>query len=461
MVNSEDVVFGATVPLSSDASNDRVAGPLIATSMFVKIANNQTISEYLQAVQRQSVKMASSERINLVVQESCVFQTLLVIRPLDDSSTVGIVPEGQRSGQKPWLSTQALTLELGLSTDGVVAKATFDSRVISPWKTRKLLEGLEFAMQQLAVTDPEHRLAEMDIMTSQDLMEIWRWNSLVPPTVERCFHQIFEDCVGCQPNALAVCAWDGELTYVELDRLATKLAIRLIKLGDGPDIVPLCFDKSMWTTVAILGVLKAGKAFLLLDPSLPENRLQFMVRHVKATLILSSLSSQPLSSRLVKQVVTIGTGFFANLSVESETDESARHLPRQSPSSLMYVTFTSGSTGVPKCVKITHSNVTSALHYQVDLLGLTKNSRVLDFASYSFTTAISNVCGALAAGGCLCVPDDRDRKEKLSGVIRSFQANLIDLTPSVAQLLVPEDIPMLQIIIFGGEALRVRLVLSM
>lgn len=207
----------------------------------------------------------------------------------------------------------------------------------------------------------------------------------------------------------------------------------------------------MWTTVAILGVLKAGGAFLLLDPSIPEKRLQFMVQHTEACLILSSLSAQSLSSRLVKEVITIDPGFFASLG-----EYPNEHLPCQSPSSLLYVIFTSGSTGVPKCVMITHTNIASALRHQVDLLGFTKDSRVLDFSSYSFTTTISNVFGALAAGGCLCVPNDEDRQTKLPEVIRSLQANIIDLTPSVMQFLVPEEVPTLQVLIFGGEALYMK-----
>ena len=461
MVNSEDVMFGITVAgnIDSTASNNQTPESFIAIPMVVKAAKEQTISAYLQTVQQQQVQMASSERIGPAGQEKCSFQTLLVIQPLKDASPDEIDGQMQASCQKQWLSTQALTLELGLSQDNIAAKAIFDSRVILPWMMRNCLEGLALATQQLAVTDPEHRLAEVDFVTSQDLTEIWKWNSLVPRTVERCFHEIFEESVGRQPNALALSAWDGELTYVELDRLAAMVANKLIKLGGRPEIVPICFEKSMWTTVAMLGVLKAGGAFLLLDPSLPEKRLQFMARHVKAKIILSSLSTQSLSSRLVRESVTIDSMFFASLSEGSESDESIRHLPRQSPSSLMYVIFTSGSTGVPKCVKITHSNVSSALHHQVHLLGLTRNSRILDFASYSFTVAINNVCGALAVGGCLCVPNDQDRKERLSEVMRSFQANIIDLTPSVAQLLTPEEFPLLEILIVGGEALRAGLVL--
>ena len=441
MVNSENVIFGVTVP---------GATPI---PMRVKATNDQTIAEYLRAVQRQNVETVAVEQLgsrkltkdSSTSQQTCVFQTLLVIHLPTDASSHEIGNKSQGSGH-------ALTLELWVTTD-ISAKASFDSRVITPWKMRKLLEQLEHVMHQLAVTNPEHKVAEMDHVTSQDLTQIWRWNGIVPPSIERCVHEIIEERVGCQPNAPAVCAWDGELTYMGLDKLASKLAGILLELGVTDRIVPLCFDKSMWTTVAVLGVLKAGQAFLLLDPSLPEKRLQLMIRQIQPRLMLSSLSAQSLSLRLVGEVITIGHEFFKDLDKEPNRPLS---LPRQNPSSLMYVNFTSGSTGVPKCVMTTHNNVASALHHQADLLGLTKDSRVLDFASYSFTTSIWNLCGALAVGGCLCVPNDQDRRDKLPEVIRSLQVNVIDLTPSVAQFLVPEEVPTLRILIFGGEGLRIR-----
>lgn len=98
------------------------------------------------------------------------------------------------------------------------------------------------------------------------------------------------------------------MTYGELNRLAIGLACRLVDLGVGLDtIVPLCFEKSMWTTVAILGVLKAGAAFVILNPSIPENCLRTVSRQAKANIIISSHANEALSLRLAPQVATLGS----------------------------------------------------------------------------------------------------------------------------------------------------------
>ena len=164
------------------------------------------------------------------------------------------------------------------------------------------------------IVSPLRSVEEISLLGDADLGRLWKWNSTVPAPVERCVHELIEERALAQPNAPAVCAWDGELTYGELDKLATRLAGRLVDLGVGPDVlVPLCFEKSMWTTVAILGVLKAGGGFVLLDPSLPEQRLQAIVRQVKGSLLLSSVANQTLSSRLAQKVVTVSSGFFTDL----------------------------------------------------------------------------------------------------------------------------------------------------
>lgn len=94
--------------------------------------------------------------------------------------------------------------------------------------------------------------------------------SLVPARVDRCMHELIAEYCHAQPNAPAVCAWDGNFTYNELDRLSSAVAVHLASCGVGPEMfVPLCFEKSCWTVMALLGVLKAGAAFVLLDPSQP------------------------------------------------------------------------------------------------------------------------------------------------------------------------------------------------
>ncbi|ODA82518.1 hypothetical protein RJ55_01025 [Drechmeria coniospora] len=339
-------------------------------------------------------------------------------------------------------------------------EASFDVAKISPWFVRQLLERLDFVITQLAVSVAQDTLQTISMLTKQDEVAIWRWNGAVPCSFERCVHKVFEERVTLQPEAISVSAWDGELSYADLDWNSTLLAHKLIDLGvgDEPDmVVPLCFEKSMWTTVALFAVLKAGGAFLLLDPSLPEKRLQFMVEHVEASLILSSNAEEPLSARLAKQVLPVHQGLLSKLAHQGYEDGDQRKKPspdRSSPSSVAYVTFTSGSTGAPKCVLVSHANLASALHHQLGPMGLTDTSRVLDFASYSFTTSVSNVCCTLAAGACLCVPSEEDRRDRLQESIQSFQATFIDITPSVARLLVPKEVPTLDTVILGGEMLR-------
>ncbi|EFY88504.1 nonribosomal peptide synthase, putative [Metarhizium acridum CQMa 102] len=289
---------------------------------------------------------------------------------------------------------------------------------------------------------------------AEHLEQIWEWNGTAPESVERCVHDLIIERVRAQPTAPAVCAWDGELTYSELDDLATKLASRLRRLGVGPDIlVPLCFEKSMWTTVAVLGVIKAGGAFVLLDPSLPEQRLQVIVHQLQANVIVSSSSKGEVSSRLAKSALVINWEFFTSTE-SANIDDTVSQAHPANPASLLYAVFTSGSTGMPKGVLITNKNAASALYHQAEFMGMNQNARIFDFASYSFDVSVSNVLSALATGGCLCVPSDQDRKDNLERSIASLEANILDITPSMAQVLSPDRIPSVNTVIFGGEALH-------
>ncbi|PHH63093.1 hypothetical protein CDD81_6338 [Ophiocordyceps australis] len=410
MTDSDDVVFGATVSGRSApvAGLDRMAAPTIAT---------------------------------------------LPLRLRPEESIVGAGPLGSwlDSSQPQWIDTYALTLELRLGAKRGAALAIFDSRVISPWLVQTLLQRLDFVVQQFSNANPSQTLSSVGLMTPQDLESIWQWNATVPLPATQSVAQMIAERVQAQPDAPAVCAWDGELTYSQLDTLATRLANLLVDHGVAAQVplVPLCFEKSMWTTVAILGVVKAGAAFILLDPALPEQRLKSIVQQVRANLILTCPSAQALSSRLANQTITLSSSLFADL-----PDGGRQHVPALSLSSLLYILFTSGSTGTPKGVKITHLNAASALVHQTHRIGFTPESRVFDFASYSFDVSISNVFSTLTSGACLCVPKDQDRQTNLEQSIASLRANVLDITPTLAHILSPANIPLVKTIILSGEAFR-------
>jgi len=292
------------------------------------------------------------------------------------------------------------------------------------------------------------------MVTPSDLAQIWQWNEMVPAYVDKCVHVIIQERIDAQPNAPAVCAWDGALTYAELGQFATDLASRLVHLGVGPDtasVIPLCFEKSVWTAVAMLGVLKAGAGFVLIDPHQPEYRLRMIVEQVGANFIVSSLAKSELSSRLAPKSIVLSSQLF-----ESPYSPTGPSLLIPDPSSVVYIAFTSGSTGEPKGACISHRNLASALHHQHQRMGFTTTTRFYDFSSYSFDASIGIFFTTLVAGGCICVPSEDDRRNNLIQSIISLDANTVDLTPSVAAILSPDLVPSLQTLILGGEALQVR-----
>ncbi|KAL2008984.1 hypothetical protein VTN00DRAFT_7178 [Thermoascus crustaceus] len=337
---------------------------------------------------------------------------------------------------------------------GMCIQAGFDPVAYSHEQTSRLIQQFEHVLHQICAEPLS--LRDVEAISEQDKIDIWKWNSAVPETVEGCMHDFISHNARQRPDAPAICAWDGELTYGQLEQDSTRLAHHLVCLGVKPNmIVPLCFEKSMWTTVAIMAVMKAGAASVLLHASLPEDRLRIIVQQVEAQLILSSAANQELASRLGNcELVVIDKKRFQHFQLLADSK-----LPTVKPSDKLYVVFTSGSTGIPKGVVVTHSNFRSTAKHQQSIMGLNTASRVYDFASYAFSMAWGNVLYALAAGGCLCVPSDHDRNNDLAGSIHRLKANWALLTPSVARLLDPTKVPGLKTLNFGGEPLTAQDVL--
>nr|APA19546.1 leualacin synthetase [Hapsidospora irregularis] len=467
ITNSDDVVFGATVSGRSAPvpGVESVPAPTIATvPVRVRLAKHQQVSDFLHSVQRQSADMIPFEQMGLHriaklgpdAQQAVSFQTLLVIQPIDNSETQSVLGLWSLGNQQQSVNTYGLILEIQLGKGEMTARASYDSRLIQPWLVQRLLERLDLAMRQLDGADPEEPLSEFNIVTCKDLEQIWSWNRHVPTVSQLCIPQVLETQAVSHPNRPAVCAWDGDLTYAELDCLATGLALQLVEREVGKeDIVPLYFEKSMWTTVAMFGVLRAGAAFVLLDPSLPQKRLEEIMRQTKATMVVSSLSNEDESSSLSRQVLILGPHSVQALQ-ERARGQASQRLASSTPSSPAYVIFTSGSTGNPKGVVVTHGNVTSAVPEHVRSFGYTEDSRIYDFASYSFGAALNNAFVALMSGGCLCVPSEDDRRSNMPGSITSLRATAVLLTPSVAESLSPDQVPTLKTIIYGGEAVHLK-----
>ena len=189
-------------------------------------------------------------------------------------------------------------------------------------------------------------------ISMHDMQQIMSWNNKQIERLDTCIHDIIKYQALAQPEAEAVVSEDdGTLTYNELDVLADKLARYLRSLGIGPEtLVPLCFEKSMWCIVSMVGVLKAGAAFFPLDHTAPVSRLETLARNADARVLLCSQNHASLLSSVAEIIIPVDRE-----SIEQSANVAInRELHFATSKNLAYMIYTSGSTGTPKGTLIEH-----------------------------------------------------------------------------------------------------------
>lgn len=298
-------------------------------------------------------------------------------------------------------------------------------------------------------------LCEMLAVSPLELDEIWSWNTPCPPAIDRCMHDIVSEQAQLHPEKIAVDSWDGTLTYSQVDNHSTILAHNLLLLDDERPIVPLLFEKSRWTCVALLAVMKAGKCFALLDPAQPEGRLSTIVEQTGATLLVASEAQSELAARAAPgaTIIPVSESKFRDVYEPAARELPNTTLPQVSPKSMLYIQFTSGSTGTPKGCVISHSQFTSGCLPRKEAVGYREHSRVLDFASYAFDVSIDSMLATISTGATLCTPSDERRMNDLSGAMRDMKVNWAGMTPSVARTLDVDILDQMDTLALGGESI--------
>ncbi|RAH65475.1 amino acid adenylation domain-containing protein [Aspergillus aculeatinus CBS 121060] len=316
---------------------------------------------------------------------------------------------------------------------------------------RYLSTALQYILQS-TLERPQELLQSFALTPDNHYRQIRDWNKhILEEPFAQCIHDIFQDKCSENPDAEAINAWDGAMSYASLDQESARIMNLLRLQGAGPEtIVPLVFEKSKWTVVAMLGVLKAGAAFVLLEPSHPLERLQSICQDVRARVLLTSELHKSVGLQLADNVI----------SVPSDNENGAPYRDKVSPSQIQvkpgnaaYVAFTSGSTGKPKGVVVEHGSFCTNAMVSSEAQNLNGSSRVLQFASYAFDVSIHESLVPLMLGGCVCIPSASDRVDCLEYAILQLRVNWMELTPSVARLLSPQRIPAVKTLVVGGESI--------
>lgn len=298
---------------------------------------------------------------------------------------------------------------------------------------------------------PNRLVGQLSLLSNDDVRRLLSWNCYKLDATEACIHHLVAEHMEQQPEKPAICSWDGQLSYRQLDEFSAHFAHRLTQLGVGPEVmVPICFEKSMWAVVAMMAILKVGGAFVPLDPDHPESRLETIVNSVQASVIMASETQEPFIQSLELRIPCLTVSF------PSQLDNKTATTPDVLPSNAAYMVFTSGSTGVPKGVVVEHTALSTSVREQARVMRITQQSRVLQYASFTFDVSIGDIFTTLVAGGCLCIPSAYDRTHRLAGYINEIDVDHACLTASVASLLKPEDTPTLKVLTLGGEPMLQR-----
>lgn len=439
ITNSNRVVFGAAV--SDHADRQPVVGCNGSSRwrivpICIHVDELQQAEEAIRDAELQETDMmpfghVSLEEIRRFSNDTfaaCQFQTILLVE-LCDLLNPGRAKQDLNSSKDAPIESimpnaYALVLNILLCEEGFTMNVSFDPAVVDNLQVQRLIEQFEATLGQLwepHVTPLAVTMRDLSSISRRDLEDIWHWNCLLPEKEEKFVHDLISIQARRQPNAPAICGWDGEASYGELDDISSRLAHHLKELGIGAKmLVPICFEKSMWTSVAILGVMKAGAAFVAMDASQPEQRLTVIFQQIGANAILTSAAQEGLARALGVRPIVISRKSTQVLSTEPC---QKTHGDKTSTSDSLYAVFTSGTTGTPKGALMTHTNFSSAIKHQAAALGFSPRSRVFDFASYSFDVAINNALMTLSVGGCICVPSEDDRRDDIEGAIARLKAN--------------------------------------
>jgi amino acid adenylation domain-containing protein len=357
-----------------------------------------------------------------------------------------------------------LTLTVAHGGAGWRAAAEYAADLFDAATARRLLEHWATLLRG-AAADPGTKLSDLPLLTPaerhQAVVELA--GSAVQGFPAGGLDERFAAWARRSPEAVALVAAEGALTYRELDRAANRLARRLRREGVGPEVpVGICLERGVRQVVAVLAVLKAGGAYVPLDPSSPDERLAAVLADCRAPVLVSEESLWQEGRR-----AAAGGARSVLLDVDGEAiaAESAEPLAALAvPESLAYVIYTSGSTGRPKGVPVCHGNVTRLLAAAAPLLGCGPGDAWSLFHSYAFDFAVWELWGALARGGRLVVvPYWVSRSpEAFWRLLDEERVTVLNQTPSAFRQLLAallEAAPegsgpgALRCVVFGGEAL--------
>lgn len=463
-----DILFGAVVsgrPAELEGAESMVGLFINTLPVRIHVMPGMRVGEWLREVQSKAVEarwyeyspLAAVQRLSQIKVGSPLFESLLVFEnyPVDKMLQERIGELTITDGRGRERTGYPLTLIIGTAGEKLSLLAIYDQRRFDPALVKSMLRHFETLLVNMT-SNSQQRVEELTLLSEDERSVLLSNPNGAIRSSPVTITELFKRQVRRTPDKIAVNCGDEQLTYCELDERAERLARALQRSGVGPEsLVAVLLDRSVELVVVLLGILKAGAAYVPLDPSYPQQRIDDILRDSQARLLITRRS---LAQRVPEQTCVLW--------LDDQREELANSAGKISVDvtgdNLAYVIYTSGSTGKPKGVLITHANVTRLLDATRPWFEFGENDVWALFFSYAFDFSVWEIWGALLHGGRLVVvPYMTNRSPELfRELLRRENVTVLNQTASAFQHLMlvdgsaeRVDLPALRLVIFGGETL--------
>jgi amino acid adenylation domain-containing protein len=288
---------------------------------------------------------------------------------------------------------------------------------------RRLIRHFQTLLDEI-IAQPDERITRLQMLTRAEERQLLDdWNDTTTETYAPApAHQLFAAQAATTPDHIALRFDEAALTYSELNARANRLAHYLRRRGIGAEsIVGICLERSMEMIISVLGVLKAGGAYLPLDPDYPSERLAFMIEDARASLLLTQENLRERLSDAGTEIISL-----EHLADDLSSESTRNPHVETTSDNLAYVIYTSGSTGRPKGVMMPHGPLVNLLRYQIERSARVCHApRTLQFASLSFDVSFQEIFTTLCAGGELLLIREDERRD-ISALLRLLRGAQVE-----------------------------------
>ncbi|GAA4534965.1 amino acid adenylation domain-containing protein [Amycolatopsis samaneae] len=466
----DDIPLGAPIAGRHDAALDELVGCFVNTLVLrTDVSGNPTFEDLLRRVREADLTAYENQDVPfehlvevLNPERSPAHHPLFQVGlTLQDASVAAFgLPGLETRPERIATGTARFDLMVGLTDrygedgvpSGVEGTVEYATDLFDAGTVRTLLERLIRVLEQVA-GDPRRRVSELDLLAPGERR--WLLDEVDDEAVEapdETLVTLFERRAAASPDAVAVTAVGTELTYAELNARANLLAGRLMGRGVGPEsVVGVVLRRSAELVVALLAVLKAGGAYLPVDPDSPVERVGFVLADAGASCVVTTEECAPVVPESVPIVPAEDSG--------NDTVSDLDPIVPLLPSHAAYVIYTSGSTGKPKGVVVPHRNVVALFAATRELFDFGVGDVWSWFHSFAFDFSVWELWGALLHGGrVVVVPFEVSRSPReFAELLERERVTMLSQTPSAFYQLMAVatgGLDSLRSVVFGGEALE-------